>query len=532
MNSNSRLHIRQIAAWIVAGLFILGFFIARIGAFTGPIASAWFVGTQRLRRGFLWMLGFAVLFGLPHLGRSLPHGGAKAVLAYAGWALLAMVLGILPFTLHRATSPRLPGFLSTFPLPVGAVLFAALQATLLPASIAAPYRESTIPPLPQLSAILGAGVPVFFVCWFAATLVWAWNLEFRTEAIRVGVTTFTAVCVLAGLFEKLSPIASLPGLIPVLHSVFNWLCFAAAAGFLLWAIVAACKAQDWQCRPETLAILQSPATGEPLQLVRGEHGQALASADGERYPVRHGMPDMRRPEDLTGANEKYNHLYEFIGGFYDDTQRVACALAGFVRDAYVMSYLGLLEVKPGDSVLETSVGTGLNFKYLPRGVSLTGIDLSPEMLINCQTNLRRWQLSADLFLGNAESLPFADSSFDVVFHVGGINFFNDRAKAIREMIRVARPGSRILIADETEEHVKAAFERGPVTSSYYRNRKQAVTAPVDLVPAEMLETHLEILNVVGKNRFYALTFRKPFRVDEQSISAPVTETVVTASSVR
>ena len=34
-------------------------------------------------------------------------------------------------------------------------------------------------------------------------------------------------------------------------------------------------------------------------------------------------------------------------------------------DAYVRSYMGPLEVKAGDSVLETSVGTGLNFKYLP-----------------------------------------------------------------------------------------------------------------------------------------------------------------------
>ena len=176
---------------------------------------------------------------------------------------------------------------------------------------------------------------------------------------------------------------------------------------------------------------------------------------------------------------------------------------------FLGSYLGLLEVKAGDSVLETSVGTGLNFKYLPQGVKLSGIDLSAEMLANCQSNLRRWHLEADLFLGNAESLPFADSSFDVVFHVGGINFFNDRAKAIREMIRVARPGSRILIADETEEHVKAAFERSPVIGRSFKNRKEAVAAPVDLVPPEMLETHVEILNVVGKNRFYVLTFRKP-----------------------
>ena len=352
------------------------------------------------------------------------------------------------------------------------------------------------------------------------------------KTIRLGLTVFTAVCVPAATFEYLGRMTVVPSQALAMNSVLNWLCLAAAVALVIWTLREVLKTRSWQCRPETPAILESPVAGEPLQLVKDEHGQALKTSTGERFPVRGGIPDMRRPEDMTGANEKYNHLYETIGGFYDDTQRVACALAGFNRDNYVMSYLGLLEVKPGDSVLETSVGTGLNFKYLPRGVSLTGIDLSREMLVNCQANLRRWQLSADLFVGNAESLPFADSSFDVVFHVGGINFFNDRAKAIREMIRVARPGSRILIADETEEHVKAAYERGPITSSFYRNRKEAVTAPIDLVPADMLETHLEIINVVGKNRFYALTFRKPGRADAQSISTPASEPVVAASSAR
>jgi ubiquinone/menaquinone biosynthesis C-methylase UbiE len=238
-------------------------------------------------------------------------------------------------------------------------------------------------------------------------------------------------------------------------------------------------------------------------------GQALVTSAGERFPIHNRMPEVRLPSDMTGANEKYNHVYETIGGFYDDIQRVVCACSGWDGNAYVTNYLAPLEVKAGDSVLETSVGTGLNFKYLPAGVSLTGIDLSAEMLTNCQRNLRRWQLQADLFLGNAECLPFADESFDVVFHVGGINFFNDRAKAIREMIRVAKPGSRILIADETEEHVKDLYERGPITSFFYRNRKEPVTAPVDLVPPGMLETHLELLKPMGKNRFYVLTFRKP-----------------------
>jgi ubiquinone/menaquinone biosynthesis C-methylase UbiE len=185
---------------------------------------------------------------------------------------------------------------------------------------------------------------------------------------------------------------------------------------------------------------------------------------------------------------------------------VACALRGISPEQYFSGYLCFLEINPGDSVLETSVGTGLNFKYLPRGLRLFGLDLSAEMLTNCQANLRRWELDADLFLGNAEDLPFANDSFDVVFHVGGINFFNDKAKAIREMIRVAKPGSRMLITDETEKYVKSTYERIPITSAFFKNRPEAVTTPIDLVPPEMLEIHLEMLR---DEQFYALTFRKP-----------------------
>jgi len=116
--------------------------------------------------------------------------------------------------------------------------------------------------------------------------------------------------------------------------------------------------------------------------------------------------------------------------FYDDFQRVALALSGMNRDAYMTSYLGKLEIRPGDKVLETSVGTGLNFKYLPRGIRRYGLDLAWDMLVNCQENFRRWGMEGELFLGNAEKLPFAEESFDVVFHTGGINFFSDHGKAI------------------------------------------------------------------------------------------------------
>jgi ubiquinone/menaquinone biosynthesis C-methylase UbiE/uncharacterized protein YbaR (Trm112 family) len=505
----SSLRRKQVAAWVVVSIFVLGFFYAPVGVWTGTVLGAWFAGTQRVWRGFVLMIGFALLFGLPHLVHGVLHGGLSSPPAYLGWTLAAMLLSTLPFTFHRMVSPRLPGWFSTLPLPVFGVLFATIAVAWLPAGFAAAQDQKPGLLLRSLGSVFGSSAPVFITYWFAATLMWVWYERSRAARIRQSMSLLGAVCVVAAGFALLETIGRAAPALLLPGPSFAWLCIGAAIAFSGWALFAALKDRGWQCRPETLRILQSPATGQPLQLASQGYGQALITSAGERFPIRGGIPDMRSPGDLTGANGKYNHLYETIGGFYDDIQRVVCACSAMDGDAYVRSYMRLLEVKAGDSVLETSVGTGLNFKYLPPGVTLTGIDLSPEMLANCERNLHRWQFQADLFLGNAESLPFADCSFDVVFHVGGINFFSDRAKAIREMIRVAKPGTKILIADETEEHVKALYESGPITNMYYKDRKEPVTAPIDLVPPEMLETHVELLKPMGKNRFYVLTFRKP-----------------------
>ena len=48
--------------------------------------------------------------------------------------------------------------------------------------------------------------------------------------------------------------------------------------------------------------------------------------------------------------------------------------------------------------------------------------------------------------GRAESLPFADASFDAVVSQFGFMFFDDRVQALREMMRVLRPGGRLAVA--------------------------------------------------------------------------------------
>jgi ubiquinone/menaquinone biosynthesis C-methylase UbiE len=473
----------QIVALVFISVFALGFFYSLVGEWTGPIMGAWFVGTQKPRRGFLWMLAFGFIPSLIFGWRKFPLTGPQQALAYLGWTLIAAVLGVLPFTFHRLVSPRLKGFLATLPLPLAAAAIPALIIAWRPGLV----HET--------------GLHSFLIFWFAAVVAWMWNRESRATTL-----VFGTGCVLATGLEILLHFnrAALPQMPS--GAVLGSICLGGALLLSVWAAFHPIKQRSWAERPETVATLQSPFTGNPLHLVSESGHEVLVSSTGEHFPVRDGIPAFLRPEDLTGDNGKYNHLYETIGGFYDDTQRVAAAFRGLDLASYFENYMSLLNVKPGDSVLETSVGTGLNFKFLPRGVKLSGLDLSQEMLSNCQNNMRRWQMDADLYLGNAESLPFSDSSFDAVYTCGGFNFFSDRAKAVGEMIRVARPGGHLMIEDETEEYVKSTYEKIPFTSSFYSDRKETVTVPIDLVPPEMEDIHVEMLK---DGKFYAITFRKP-----------------------
>ncbi|MDP2990752.1 MAG: class I SAM-dependent methyltransferase [Kiritimatiellota bacterium] len=160
-------------------------------------------------------------------------------------------------------------------------------------------------------------------------------------------------------------------------------------------------------------------------------------------------------------------------------------------------------------MLEVSVGPGVNLPYLvkrPDVGEVFGLDISPGQLQRCQRYVTKKGWSVDLFLGNGEQLPFREESFEGVFHVGGINFFNNKKAAINEMIRVAKPGARILIADETEKGARGYEKFIPGFKNSFGGRRDAIMPPIDLVPASMLERRV---SDVWKGWLYCLEFRKP-----------------------
>jgi ubiquinone/menaquinone biosynthesis C-methylase UbiE/uncharacterized protein YbaR (Trm112 family) len=269
--------------------------------------------------------------------------------------------------------------------------------------------------------------------------------------------------------------------------------------------------EEINMKPNTLPLLCDPITHEPLRLDvepgpdGSTHEVLISVRSGQRFPIRDAIPLFLRDSDVLGLNKKYQELYNRMAPFYDLMMRSYALLRSGGEGKRRGEYLQELEIKAGDRVLEVSIGTGGNLRYLPRTARYFGLDISWGMLKRCQRNLKARGMEAELFLGAAEALPFNDQVFDVVFHMGGINFFNDRARAINEMIRVAKPGTKILIVDETERQAKSAA-RVPGANEFYGNRKEVISAPVDLVPAEMQNVAVKD---IWTGELYCLTFRKP-----------------------
>lgn len=100
----------------------------------------------------------------------------------------------------------------------------------------------------------------------------------------------------------------------------------------------------------------------------------------------------------------------------------------------------------GQRVLDVACGTGVLARAVaPRVVpngSVTGLDINPGMLAVA----RRVAPTIDWREGRAEALPFENDRFDAVVSQFGLMFFEDRGAAIKEMMRVLKPGGRLAVA--------------------------------------------------------------------------------------
>jgi ubiquinone/menaquinone biosynthesis C-methylase UbiE len=147
----------------------------------------------------------------------------------------------------------------------------------------------------------------------------------------------------------------------------------------------------------------------------------------------------------------------------------------------------------GQSLLEVGCGIGTDLARFARGgAEVTGIDLSQTAIDLARKNFALNNLSAkELRVANAEQLPYADASFDVVYGHGVIQYTADPARLIRECHRVLKPGgtgifmvyNRVSWLNALSKVMKVALEHedAPVLKKFSIAEFRELLAPFDQV---------------------------------------------------
>ena len=192
----------------------------------------------------------------------------------------------------------------------------------------------------------------------------------------------------------------------------------------------------------------------------------------------------------------------------------------------------------GKRVLEVGVGAGTDFtQWLRAGARATGVDLTPEAIANMTHRREVYDLPApeELREADAEQLPFADQTFDLVYSFGVLHHSPDTAKAVKEAVRVTRPGGEVKLMLYNRrsifvinQWVKHALMRGrpwrglkwilanrvesPGTRGYTRRELKSLLASVglDQVRIHTEPTSADWLSAIAfppLNRFYRLLLR-------------------------
>lgn len=133
----------------------------------------------------------------------------------------------------------------------------------------------------------------------------------------------------------------------------------------------------------------------------------------------------------------------------------------------------------GERVLDVACGTGVVARHaaplVGREGQVVALDMNPAMLAVARALPAPSGVEIDWHEGNAMSLPFPDNAFDVVLCQHGLQFFPDRARALREMHRVLAPGGRAVAI------VLQALSRHPVFEALMESVARKLSLPISAV---------------------------------------------------
>lgn len=141
-----------------------------------------------------------------------------------------------------------------------------------------------------------------------------------------------------------------------------------------------------------------------------------------------------------------------------------------------------MNIKSGTSILEIGFGNGIFFKKVftqADNLMITGIDMSKTLVHAAEKNNQQLITKGKLQLqqGSSEHLPYANNSFEIIFCINVIYFWDNPDLHLQEIFRVLKPGGRFYAIIRTKESIEQMpFTRYGFTSYTTESWKKVVIA--------------------------------------------------------
>jgi len=115
-----------------------------------------------------------------------------------------------------------------------------------------------------------------------------------------------------------------------------------------------------------------------------------------------------------------------------------------------LEFLSRIPIEPGMRILDVACGAGqISIPAARAGAKVTGIDIAPNLIEQARARAQAENLDARFDEGDAEMLPYPDSSFDIVISLIGAMFAPRPELVAAELKRVCRPGGKIIMGNWT-----------------------------------------------------------------------------------
>ena len=146
------------------------------------------------------------------------------------------------------------------------------------------------------------------------------------------------------------------------------------------------------------------------------------------------------PSELRNIHAR--RVFDAIAGRYEGPAEL---FSLFQYGSWRRFLVSRLLLTPQDKALDVCTGTGLVAAEMRGrfGCQVVGVDLSEGMLEQARRNLRGSGRPIRLVAGRAETLPFADESFDAVVFTYLLRYVDDPQGVLQELARVLRPGGQM-----------------------------------------------------------------------------------------